>query len=491
MKHTLLLILLLAAGPQLLPGQTTPTDNPPLPKPSGRQLKQAKRASLEYLNYLVSSSSCPSKELTAEGSPFDSTLLPWLRFGPASHPDTILTRAFCDSLYIIEPDDDEETAHCLHLVSRYPAIPGLEEENIQTAGFTGLFPYRPSNPKMEGLQTSTLSPLGNTMMRITYAFQDDEGHPILLTDDYEQAYFRTSTSGGWTCHDFRFHFRDSSRTFRDIASGMIEIELVTPAEYDYATFTANDTGKTLYLGDQPVRLTAFGPGYLHLSYPHLDARLFQQANLAFFRGDQQLPQQLLAGGIIEQAFYDYARTHPGLTPRKFAARQQEIENKSAGEFVEVLWSGNDADRVVLYTPRQDQSVAARVVVFHRNEAGEFHYSLLRKGHDGVYRPLGGDPEGVTPPEYHEGREAMFRTIFAAIVYPDEAIRRNIQGTVYVSATIDRNGAMTAATVQRSVDPLLDAEALRVVRLLKEWTPATREGEAVEMNVLIPVRFQLQ
>ena len=74
---------------------------------------------------------------------------------------------------------------------------------------------------------------------------------------------------------------------------------------------------------------------------------------------------------------------------------------------------------------------------------------------------------------------------------DEAIRRNIQGTVYVSATIDRNGAMTAATVQRSVDPLLDAEALRVVRLLKEWTPATREGEAVEMNVLIPVRFQLQ
>ncbi len=491
MKHLLLpLHILLLLCPPLAAHGTRQPAYPPPKQPAARQLKHYDTAPRDYISYLAASSANPF-ELETDGHPIDSATLPWNETFRLAPGDSLRIRRMIDSLYIAEPGPGDDSG-CFRLYSRYPYIPAEpQDDGTQTNGYTGLFPFRPGNEKLNGLHTSSLPVLGNATMRIVYTFRDDEGEPILLTDDYENAWFRSAVGDGWGENSFHFRFRDSSRTFQDIRNGYIEIEITTPARYDHVTLSAAEVGQTFFPGGQPVRLLAFGPGYFHLSYPNLSLRTLQQIHLAFFRAGKELPQRLLAGGVIGRDFYDFSRAHPGLTPRKFTARRKNMEHRPAGEFAEVFWTGVDADRIVLYCPRTDAVVASRIIVFSRDETGAYGFSLLRKGNDGVLRPLAGDPEGMTPPEYREGREAMFRKIAASIVYPPAAAANGIEGTVYVSATIGRDGRMVSTRVQQGVDPQLDAEALRVVALLKTWKPATKQGRTTEMNVLLPIVFRIR
>lgn len=86
---------------------------------------------------------------------------------------------------------------------------------------------------------------------------------------------------------------------------------------------------------------------------------------------------------------------------------------------------------------------------------------------------------------------MFRQLAKNTTYPQKAAQEGIEGTVLVSAHIDTDGTLTTAEVYKSVHPLLDEEALRVVRLLKKWEPAHVSGVATKMNLLIPIVFKLR
>jgi protein TonB len=48
-----------------------------------------------------------------------------------------------------------------------------------------------------------------------------------------------------------------------------------------------------------------------------------------------------------------------------------------------------------------------------------------------------------------------------------------------------------AKVVRSIDPLLDKEALRVINLMPKWKPGKNQGEAVRIRYTIPVMFKLK
>jgi len=156
-------------------------------------------------------------------------------------------------------------------------------------------------------------------------------------------------------------------------------------------------------------------------------------------------------------------------------------------------TGCDAEQVHLSIRKPtsfDDILASRIFVFHAEPSGDYSFSLLRKGRDGVLRPLKEDP-AETPPKYTGGNEAMFRQLAKNTTYPQKAAQEGIEGTVLVSAHIDTDGTLTTAEVYKSVHPLLDEEALRVVRLLKKWEPAYVSGVATKMNLLIPIVFKLR
>ena len=76
-------------------------------------------------------------------------------------------------------------------------------------------------------------------------------------------------------------------------------------------------------------------------------------------------------------------------------------------------------------------------------------------------------------------------------FPEMARQMGIQGRVYVNFVIEKNGKITNVEVVRGVDPLLDDEAVRVVKMLPKLTPAKQRGKPVRMSFTLPINAKLQ
>jgi TonB family protein len=85
---------------------------------------------------------------------------------------------------------------------------------------------------------------------------------------------------------------------------------------------------------------------------------------------------------------------------------------------------------------------------------------------------------------------MSQFLVKNIKYPDNAREKGIQGKVFVSFVVDKTGKVTKAEVIRSANPELDAEALRVVSIMPDWTPGKQGGEIVSVQMTVPISFKL-
>ena len=94
------------------------------------------------------------------------------------------------------------------------------------------------------------------------------------------------------------------------------------------------------------------------------------------------------------------------------------------------------------------------------------------------------------PMFPGGMQELMTFLQANIRYPKEAQERGLQGRVVVQFVVNKDGSICDEHVVRSVDPQLDAEALRVVRSMPNWTPGKQRGEAVRVRFTIPVSFKL-
>jgi TonB family protein len=77
-----------------------------------------------------------------------------------------------------------------------------------------------------------------------------------------------------------------------------------------------------------------------------------------------------------------------------------------------------------------------------------------------------------------------------IKYPVEAMENGIKGKVSVEFTIDTDGSVVDIKIVSSVDPLLDAEVLRVVKNSPKWTPGKQNGKPVRVTLTFPINFNL-
>ncbi len=95
------------------------------------------------------------------------------------------------------------------------------------------------------------------------------------------------------------------------------------------------------------------------------------------------------------------------------------------------------------------------------------------------------------PEFPGGDDGMKQHIAMNIKYPVEAQKKGIQGKVYVTFVVAKDGSVKDARIARGVDPHLDAEAMRVVNSLPRWTPGKQRGKAVNVSYTVPIEFKLQ
>ena len=95
------------------------------------------------------------------------------------------------------------------------------------------------------------------------------------------------------------------------------------------------------------------------------------------------------------------------------------------------------------------------------------------------------------PEFPGGVGARMQYLAKNVKYPVEAQRKGQQGNVVVKFTVEKDGSITNSRVVRSISPLLDAEALRVINAMPKWIPGRHHGKAVSVGYVLPVSFVLQ
>ena len=94
------------------------------------------------------------------------------------------------------------------------------------------------------------------------------------------------------------------------------------------------------------------------------------------------------------------------------------------------------------------------------------------------------------PMFPGGMQELMKFMQTNIRYPKEAQERGIQGRVIVQFVVNKDGSISEECVVRSVDSQLDAEAIRIIRSMPNWTPGKQRGEPVRVRFTLPVTFRL-
>ena len=95
------------------------------------------------------------------------------------------------------------------------------------------------------------------------------------------------------------------------------------------------------------------------------------------------------------------------------------------------------------------------------------------------------------PEFPGGMKELLKFLQNNLKYPENAMKNNVQGRVIVQFVVEKDGTLTEFKVARSVDPDLDAEALRVLQTMPKWKPGMQRGKIVRVKFTVPVSFKLQ
>ena len=95
------------------------------------------------------------------------------------------------------------------------------------------------------------------------------------------------------------------------------------------------------------------------------------------------------------------------------------------------------------------------------------------------------------PSFPGGNGALLEYLATHVKYPVVAQKNGAQGRVIVSFVVECDGSIADVRVERSVDPSLDREAIRVVSSMPRWSPGKLNGYIVRVKYSVPVAFKLQ
>ena len=111
---------------------------------------------------------------------------------------------------------------------------------------------------------------------------------------------------------------------------------------------------------------------------------------------------------------------------------------------------------------------------------------------GTFEPVQGDVFDVVEemPQYPGGPQALFKFLGENVQYPAEAEKAGIQGRVIATFVVEKDGSISQPTIVKSVYPLLDAEAIRVISAMPNWIPGKQNGKVVRVKYTVPLSFNL-
>ncbi|RYG21454.1 MAG: energy transducer TonB [Chitinophagaceae bacterium] len=112
--------------------------------------------------------------------------------------------------------------------------------------------------------------------------------------------------------------------------------------------------------------------------------------------------------------------------------------------------------------------------------------IANTGDDKLYNFIGME----NPPTYPGGMQALYEFLGKNIKYPKEASEKNVQGNVFLSFTVGKDGGVKDVKVDKKLGSGTDEEAVRVLKMSKKWNPGTQDGKPVNVKYNIPIKFAL-
>jgi protein TonB len=94
------------------------------------------------------------------------------------------------------------------------------------------------------------------------------------------------------------------------------------------------------------------------------------------------------------------------------------------------------------------------------------------------------------PEFPGGISKFYGYLSKAIKYPPMAQENNVQGKVFLSFVVEKDGKLTDITVTRGLGSGTDEEAIRVLKASPRWNPGIQNGKPVRVKYNINVNFTL-
>ncbi|MFZ1235977.1 MAG: energy transducer TonB, partial [Prevotella sp.] len=94
------------------------------------------------------------------------------------------------------------------------------------------------------------------------------------------------------------------------------------------------------------------------------------------------------------------------------------------------------------------------------------------------------------PEFPGGATAFIQWLTHQLRYPPAAMSKKIEGTVVVSFIVNTNGSIVDLKLEKSVNSLLDQEAIRVIRMMPKWKPGLQNNKPCRTMVAVPIVFHL-
>jgi protein TonB len=94
------------------------------------------------------------------------------------------------------------------------------------------------------------------------------------------------------------------------------------------------------------------------------------------------------------------------------------------------------------------------------------------------------------PEFQGGYEALMNFIKKHMRYPASARRMGVDGTVYVSFVVSKDGSISEVKTIRGISADCDQEAMRVVSMMPAWRPGKQNGKPVFVRYVLPIKFKL-
>lgn len=126
-----------------------------------------------------------------------------------------------------------------------------------------------------------------------------------------------------------------------------------------------------------------------------------------------------------------------------------------------------------------------VVFVHENEGIEYESSRISEINQS---PVFTIVEEM--PEFVGGMEAWNHFLAMNLIYPVQAFRERIEGTVYVSFVIDETGSAIEIKALRGLEGGCTEEAIRIIQIMPKWKPGRQKGKPVRVLFNMPIRFQL-